>query len=86
MNEIKQEQQYYNMVNTSKMGDLDINLITLYARTPALYDKRNPFYKDKQYSERAWNDISMKLGYKGESELLPNLYLKLMFLSFTCKI
>ncbi|CAO1409252.1 unnamed protein product [Diamesa serratosioi] len=47
------------------MGDLDINLITLYARTPALYDKRNPFYKDKQYSERAWNDISMKLGYKG---------------------
>lgn len=53
------------MVNTSKMGDLDVNLITLYARTPALYDKRNPFYKDKQYSERAWNDISMKLGYKG---------------------
>lgn len=33
----------------------------------ALYDKRNPFYKDKQYSERAWNDISMKLGYKGKS-------------------
>ncbi|KAG5681414.1 hypothetical protein PVAND_010852 [Polypedilum vanderplanki] len=54
------------MVNTSKMGDLDINLITLYARTPALYDKRNPFYKDKQYSERAWNDIAMKLGYKVE--------------------
>lgn len=53
------------MVNTSKMGDLDVSLITLYARTPALYDKRNPFYKDKQYSERAWNDISMKLGYKG---------------------
>lgn len=66
MNEIQQQQQYYNMVNTSKMGDLDINLITLYARTPALYDKRNPFYKDKQYSERAWNDISMKLGYKGK--------------------
>ncbi|CAG9804402.1 unnamed protein product [Chironomus riparius] len=66
MNEIQQQQQYYNMVNTSKMGDLDINLITLYARTPALYDKRNPFYKDKQYSERAWNDISMKLGYKVE--------------------
>jgi hypothetical protein len=66
MNEIKQQQQYYNMVNTSKMGDLDINLITLYARTPALYDKRNPFYKDKQYSERAWNDIAMKLGYKGK--------------------
>lgn len=65
MNEIQQQQQYYNMVNTSKMGDLDVNLITLYARTPALYDKRNPFYKDKQYSERAWNDISMKLGYKG---------------------
>ena len=41
-----------NMVNSSKMGDLDINLITLYARTPALYDKRNPFYKDKHYSER----------------------------------
>lgn len=40
------------MVNSSKMGDLDINLITLYARTPALYDKRNPFYKDKHYSER----------------------------------
>jgi hypothetical protein len=67
MNEIKQQQQYYNMVNTSKMGDLDINLITLYARTPALFDKRNPFYKDKQYSERAWNDISMKLGYKGNA-------------------
>jgi Alcohol dehydrogenase transcription factor Myb/SANT-like len=67
MNEIQQQQQYYNMVNTSKMGDLDINLITLYARTPALYDKRNPFYKDKQYSERAWNDISMKLGYKGNN-------------------
>lgn len=66
MNEIQQQQQYYNMVNTSKMGDLDVNLITLYARTPALYDKRNPFYKDKQYSERAWNDISMKLGYKGK--------------------
>lgn len=66
MNEIQQQQQYYNMVNTSKMGDLDVNLITLYARTPALYDKRNPFYKDKQYSERAWNDISMKLGYKVE--------------------
>lgn len=65
MNEIQQQQQYYNMVNTSKMGDLDVNLITLYARTPALYDKRNPFYKDKPYSERAWNDISMKLGYKG---------------------
>lgn len=65
MNEIQQQQQYYNMVNTSKMGDLDVNLITLYARTPALYDKRNPFYKDKHYSERAWNDISMKLGYKG---------------------
>lgn len=65
MNEIQQQQQYYNMVNTSKMGDLDVNLITLYARTPALYDKRNPFYKDKQYSERAWSDISMKLGYKG---------------------
>lgn len=65
MNEIQQQQQYYNMVNTSKMGDLDVNLITLYARTPALYDKRNPFYKDKAYSERAWNDISMKLGYKG---------------------
>lgn len=65
MNEIQQQQQYYNMVNTSKMGDLDVNLITLYARTPALYDKRNPFYKDKQYSERAWNDIAMKLGYKG---------------------
>lgn len=66
MNEIHQQQQYYNMVNTSKMGDLDINLITLYARTPALYDKRNPFYKDKQYSEKAWNDISLKLGYKGK--------------------
>lgn len=65
MTEIQQQQQYYNMVNTSKMGDLDVNLITLYARTPALYDKRNPFYKDKPYSERAWNDISMKLGYKG---------------------
>lgn len=65
MNEIQQQQQYYNMVNTSKMGDLDVSLITLYARTPALYDKRNPFYKDKQYSERAWNDISVKLGYKG---------------------
>jgi uncharacterized FlaG/YvyC family protein len=70
MNEIKQQQQYYNMVNTSKMGDLDINLITLYARTPALYDKRNPFYKDKQYSERAWTDIAMKLGYKGNSSTL----------------
>lgn len=58
------------------MGDLDINLITLYARTPALYDKRNPFYKDKQYSERAWNDISMKLGYKGESELRSNIIVK----------
>jgi hypothetical protein len=68
MNEIQQQQQYYNMVNTSKMGDLDVNLITLYARTPALYDKRNPFYKDKQYSERAWNDISMKLGYKGNQQ------------------
>jgi hypothetical protein len=65
MNEIRQQQEFYNMVNTSKMGDLDINLITLYARTPALYDKRNPFYKDKHYSERAWNDIGMKLGYKG---------------------
>lgn len=65
MSEIQQQQQYYNMVNTSKMGDLDVNLITLYARTPALFDKRNPFYKDKQYSERAWNDISMKLGYQG---------------------
>jgi hypothetical protein len=70
MNEIQQQQQYYNMVNTSKMGDLDVNLITLYARTPALYDKRNPFYKDKQYSERAWNDISAKLGYKGNHQNL----------------
>lgn len=55
------------MVNTSKMGDLDINLITLYARTPALYDKRNPLYKDKVYAERAWSDIAAKLGYKGMS-------------------
>jgi hypothetical protein len=90
MSEIQQQQQYYNMVNTSKLGDLDVNLITLYARTPgnliigisspetnplispqtALYDKRNPFYKDKQYSERAWNDISMKLGYKGNAKFL----------------
>lgn len=72
MNEIQQQQQYYNMVNTSKMGDLDVNLITLYARTPALYDKRNPFYKDKHYSERAWNDISMKLGYKGNHHRLDD--------------
>lgn len=55
------------MVNTSKMGDLDINLITLYARTPALYDKRNPLYRDKVYAERAWGDIAEKLGYKGTS-------------------
>lgn len=75
MNEIQQQQQYYNMVNTSKMGDLDINLITLYARTPALYDKRNPFYKDKQYSERAWNDISMKLGYKGKHTRNTNTHM-----------
>lgn len=54
------------MVNSSKMGDLDINLIALYSRTPALFDKRSPFYKDKQYSERAWNDIALKLGYKVE--------------------
>lgn len=73
MNEIQQQQEYYNMVNTSKMGDLDVNLITLYARTPALYDKRNPFYKDKQYSERAWNDISMKLGYKGNRYRLDDV-------------
>lgn len=53
------------MVNTSKMGDLDISLITLYSRTPALYDKRNPLYKDKVYAERAWNDIALKLGYEG---------------------
>lgn len=55
------------MVNTSKMGDLDINLITLYARTPALYDKRDSLYRDKQYAERAWNEIAEKLGYKGMS-------------------
>lgn len=29
MNEIHQQQQYYNMVNTSKMGDLDINLVCM---------------------------------------------------------
>lgn len=53
------------MVNSSKMGDLDINLITLYARTPALYDKRNPYYKDKHYSAQCWSEIAKTLGYKG---------------------
>lgn len=45
--------------------DLDVNLIMLYSKCEAFYNKRHPYYRDKVYTEQAWVHISQKLGYKG---------------------
>jgi hypothetical protein len=47
------------------MGELDLGLISEFANNPILYDKSNPYFKNKLMSVKAWDMISQKLGYKG---------------------
>lgn len=45
------------------MGDLDICLIKEFASRPGFYDRSNPHFKDKQYNQKSWVEISNQLGY-----------------------
>jgi hypothetical protein len=49
------------------MGAFDISLCESYAKNSVLYDKRNLYFRDEEQTQRAWNDISKTLGYKGKS-------------------
>ena len=49
------------------MGDLDVSLIREFALRPAFYNKANPNFKDKAFTEQAWAEIAAKLGYDGKS-------------------
>jgi Alcohol dehydrogenase transcription factor Myb/SANT-like len=51
------------------MGELDVGLISEFANNTILYDKSNPYFKNKLMSLQAWDGISQKLGYKGKTTL-----------------
>jgi len=46
------------------MGDLDTSLIEQFQLVPAFYNKSSPHFKNKQFIEASWVDISNKLGYE----------------------
>lgn len=43
-----------------------MNLISAFAKCPAFYDKSNPNFKDRTFTENAWKEISLQLGFDGE--------------------
>lgn len=45
------------------MSTLDAKLIREFQLVPALYDKNNVNFKNKEFVERAWNNIAAKLCY-----------------------
>lgn len=48
------------------MSEFDVNLISAFAKCPAFYDKSNPNFKDRAFTENAWKEISLQLGFDGE--------------------
>lgn len=48
------------------MSEFDVNLISAFAKCPAFYDKSNPNFKDRTFTENAWKEISLQLGFDGE--------------------
>lgn len=50
------------------MSEFDVNLISAFAKCPAFYDKSNPNFKDRAFTENAWKEISLQLGFDGERD------------------
>lgn len=48
------------------MSEFDVNLISAFAKCPAFYDKSNPNFKDRAFTENAWKEISLQLGFDGK--------------------
>lgn len=48
------------------MSEFDINLIRAFSKCPAFYDKRNPNFKDRIFTENAWKELSLQLGFDGK--------------------
>lgn len=55
-----------HFANGGEMGDLDVSLIREFATRPAFYNKANPHFKDRAFTDQAWAEISSQLGYDGE--------------------
>lgn len=49
------------------MNDLDVQLIREFALRPIIYNKSEPFFKNKYLTDRAWDEIAVKVGGDGES-------------------
>lgn len=49
------------------MNELDVQLIREFSMRPIIYNKSEPFFKNKYLTDRAWDEIAVNVGGDGES-------------------